>query len=161
MNFKRHKSWVSVKMDVCYSYFCIPRTKIITFKQDNVYFMLQVTIRFQIFPKSLRTLSKGQSEFCVTNHNDLESSFGGLYDTFKHILSLLLLSSWLRRTRWIYFVSDSIMRFIWVMRIVFKWTLFPPTLILSLHFFHGARQTVWLFWFQRLWESSQVHIFSC
>lgn len=78
--------------------------------------MLQVTIRFQIFPKSLRTLSKGQSEFCVTNHNDLESSFGGLYDTFKHILSLLLLSSWLRRTRWIYFVSDSIMRFIWVMR---------------------------------------------
>lgn len=54
--------------------------------------MLQVTIRFEIVPKSTMALSKGQSEFCVTNHNDLESPFGGLYDTFKHVLSLLLFS---------------------------------------------------------------------
>lgn len=80
-------------MVVCYTYFCIPRTKMITFTQDNVYFMLQVTLRFEIVPKSSMTFSKGLSEFFVTNHNDLESSFGGLYDAFKHILSLLLFSS--------------------------------------------------------------------
>lgn len=44
--------------------------------------MLQVTIRFEIFPKSPMTLSKEQSGFFVTNHNDLEGSFGGVYDRF-------------------------------------------------------------------------------
>lgn len=136
-------------MVVCYRYFCIPRPKRITFKQGNVYFVLRVTIRFEIVPKSPMTLSKGQSEFCVTNHNDLESSFGGLYDTCKHVLSLLLFSSGLRTRRlichWfryeIHLSND----------IPFKWRLFPPTLILLLHFFHGAGQTIWLLWFQRVW----------
>lgn len=105
--------------------------------------MLQVTIRFEIVPKSTMALSKGQSEFCVTNHNDLESSFGGLYDTFKHILSLLLFSLTENKKKnlfchWFHYeihLGNDI---------PFKSRLFPSTLILLLHSFHGAGQTLWL-----------------
>lgn len=113
--------------------------------------MLKVTIIFEIVPKSPMALSKGQSKFFVANHNDLESYFGGLYDTFKHILSLLLFSLTESKKinlfcRWFHYeihLSNDI---------PFKWRLFPSTLTLLVYFFHGARQTVWLLWFQRLWS---------